>query len=443
MRKQGVKLHSPFAQSKAANRYGWLALAFFWFIYFLNQADRQVLFSVLPLIKSQLRLTDTQLGLMSSAFFWVYAILVPLAGTLGDVVSRKRLIVTAFLIWSSATAASGFAMGFLSLVVCRSATAFGEAFYYPSANSMIGDYHGEKTRATAMAIHQTSAYTGIIVSGALAGYVGGVYGWRAAFITFGAAGIVIALITSMILREPKRGQSEQAGSLDRSTSLQERMAETFRTPTAILLTLAFLGMTLVNTAYSTWTPTLLVRKFGFSLAQAGFHATFWHLLGAAFGVVVGGRMGDAAVARSRATASRFNVSRPAIQSVGLLLGAPFIFLLGRSDSKAVVFVSLGLFGVFRGLYESNLFASLYEVIRPQSRATSTGIMIGAAYFGGGFAPVVIGWISDRMTLGSALSDMSLCYVASAIIIAIDCSLFFRDDSLRMRTSLLAHTSSDV
>ncbi len=416
-------------QPKKTNLYPWLALAFFWFIYFLNQADRQVLFSVLPLIKVELHLTDTQLGLMSSAFFWVYAILVPLAGTLGDVVSRKRLIVTAFLIWSSATAASGFAMGFLSLVICRSTTAFGEAFYYPSANSMISDYHGEKTRATAMAIHQTSAYAGIIVSGALAGYVGSVYGWRAAFLTFGAAGIAIALITSILLREPKRGQSEQAGSLGPSTSLRERMDETFRTPTATILTLAFLGMTLVNTAYSTWTPTLLVRKFGFSLAQAGFNATFWHLAGAALGVLVGGRIGDSMAARSV-------VSRPAIQSAGLLLGAPFIFLLGRSDSKAVVFVSLCLFGVFRGLYESNLFASLYEVIRPQSRATSTGIMIGAAYFGGGFAPLVIGWLSDRMALGSALSDMSLCYVASGIIIALDCLLFFRNDSRRMRTSLL-------
>ena len=259
MRKQGIDLHPHPVQSEKANLYPWLALAFFWFIFFLNQADRQVLFSVLPLIKRELRLTDTQLGLMSSAFFWVYAILVPLAGTLGDVVSRKRLIVTAFLIWSFATAASGFAIGFLWLVICRSATAFGEAFYYPSANSMIGDYHGEKTRATAMAIHQTSAYTGTIVSGALAGYVVEAHGSRAAFLSFGVAGIFVAIITSVVLREPKRGQSEQAVSLVYSPSLKERMAETFQTPTAIILTLAFLGMTLVNTAYLTWTPTLLVR----------------------------------------------------------------------------------------------------------------------------------------------------------------------------------------
>jgi MFS family permease len=411
---------------RAANP--WLVLVFFWFIYFLNQADRQVLFSVLPLVKLDLRVTDTQLGLISSVFFWVFAILVPLAGSLGDIASRKRLIVAALLVWSAATGASGIAASFLWLLLCRGATAFGEAFYYPCASSMIGDYHGEKTRATAMAIHQTSVYTGIIVSGALAGYLGERYGWRTAFLGFGAAGIIVAIGSSIVLQEPERGQAEQTGYSGGAVSLKGRLAETFQTPTAVLLTLAFLGMILVNTAYLTWTPTLLVRKFGLSLTQAGFHATFWHHMGAALGVLAGGKAADG-------LANRSVLSRPLIQLAGLFLGAPFIFLLGWSASKMVVYASLGLFGLFRGLYDSNLLPSLYEVIRPQSRATSTGIMIGAAFLGGGFAPVAIGWLSDRMSLGSALSGMSLCYVFSGAVIAVDCLLFFRKDSLRMRASL--------
>lgn len=416
--------------------YPWVILVFFWLIYFLNQADRQVLFSVLPLIKRELGLTDTQLGLMSSVFFWVFAILVPLAGSLGDVISRKRLIITALLVWTAATAASGMAAGFLLLVICRSATAFGEAFYYPAASSMIGDYHGEKTRSTAMAIHQTSVYTGIVVSGALAGYLGEKYGWRWAFICFGAVGILVAIAASVGLREPKRGQAEQAGTAMESVSLKDRLVETFQTPTAMLLTLAFLGMILVNTAYLTWTPTLLVRKFGLGLAEAGFHATFWHHVGAAFGVLVGGKIADIRAVHSI-------ISRPLIQVAGLLLGAPFIYLLGSSGSRVVVFASLGLFGVFRGLYDSNLLPSLYEVIRPQSRATSTGIMIGVAFLGGGFAPVAIGWLSDHMSLGAALSGMSLCYLFSGGIIALVCAMFFRKDAARMRLSMLSPAPQGV
>ena len=407
----------------------WLVLVFFWLIYFLNQADRQVLFSVLPLVKLDLHVTDTQLGLISSAFFWVFAVLVPIAGSLGDVVSRKQLIVGAVLVWSAATGASGIAAGFLWLLVCRGATAFGESFYYPSASSMIGDYHGEKTRATAMAIHQTSVYTGIIVSGVLAGYVGQTYGWRAAFLGFGAAGIVVAIVSSIVLQEPVRGQSEQVGNPGVAVSLRERLVETFQTPTSVLLALAFLGMILVNTAYLTWTPTLLVRKFGLSLAKAGLHATLWHHAGAALGVLAGGKLADVLAARS-------TLSRPIIQLGGLFLGAPFIFLLGWSPSKTVVFVSLGLFGVFRGFYDSNLLPSLYEVIRPQSRTTSTGIMLCAAFLGGGFAPVAIGWLSDRMSLGTALSGMSFCYLFSAAILSVDCALFFARDSRRMKASVL-------
>jgi MFS transporter, Spinster family, sphingosine-1-phosphate transporter len=411
--------------TKRPHWYPWLLLAFFWLIYFLNQADRQVLFSLLPLLKRELHLSDTQLGLMGSAFFWVYAILVPICGSLGDYISRKRLIISALVVWSFATATSGFAVAFLPLLLSWSATAFGEAFYYPCANSVISDEHGEKTRATAMAIHQTSAYTGIIATGALAGFIGEHAGWRVAFVSFGAAGLVLAVISAFVIRDPQRGMSEETGPEKSTVTLRQRFAELSRTPTYLLLTLAFLGMSLVNTAYLTWTPTLFVRKFHLSLAEAGFNATFWHLAAAALGVLIGGRISDKAAIRSV-------LSRPILQTLGLFFAAPFIFLLGWSDSRTVVLVSLVLFGVFRGLYESNLLASLYEVVSPHSRATATGLMVGVAYLFGGFAPLAIGWFSDRVALGSAMSAMSLCYVGSAILIAADCLFFFRPDSSRAR-----------
>jgi predicted MFS family arabinose efflux permease len=421
-----VKTATTSARRSSPAIYAWLVLILFWLIYFLNQADRQVLFSVLPLVKSDMHVSDASLGLMSSVFFWVYAILAPIAGSLGDVLNRRNLIVTALIVWSAATSASGVSAGFLWLLICRGITAFGEAFYYPSASSMIADFHGETSRSTAMAIHQTSVYTGIIVSGALSGFIGQWYGWRAAFLSFGAAGILIAILAWTALREPERGRADFAPS-STQTGFAERIAETFRTPTAILLTLAFLGMILVNTAYLTWTPTLLVRKFGLPLAKAGFHATFWHHAGAAAGVLAGGRLADARAARSA-------IYRPIIQAAGLFLGAPFIFLLGWSTSKPLVYASLALFGIFRGLYDSNLLPALYEVIRPQSRGTSTGIMVGLAFLGGGFAPWVIGWFSDRLGLGTALSAMSLCYVASGVLITMDCAWFFKTDCLRMRST---------
>jgi predicted MFS family arabinose efflux permease len=411
-----------------SSSYRWAVVALFWFAYFLNQADRQVLFSVFPLIQTELGLDNTKLGLMGSVFFWVYAVMVPVAGGLGDAVSRKKIIVFALLVWSASTFGSGLVSGFALLVAMRAVTGFGEAFYYPAATSIITDYHDQRTRATAMAVHQTSVYIGIVASGAIAGWIGQRFGWRPAFLAFGGAGLLFAAVLLRWLRDPRRGQADfaDAGGAA-SLTLSERVIESFRRPTAVLLALAFLGMNFVNAAFQTWTPTLLYQKFQFTLAEAGFHATFYHYLGAFVGVLAGGRLADVYAARSR-------LSRPLIQAAGLLAGAPVIWLLYRSDSRPFVFAALGLFGFFRGLYDSNLFASLYEVVRPEARATATGLMLCVAFLGGGSSSLIVGWLSLETGLSQALALSSLAYLFAAGMILLACRLCFQRDAEKMRAA---------
>jgi predicted MFS family arabinose efflux permease len=409
----------------STNAYRWLVIALFWFAYFLNQADRQVLFSVFPLIQTEFGLDNTKLGLMGSVFFWVYAVMVPIAGSLGDALSRKKIIVFALLVWSASTFGSGLVTGFALLVAMRAVTGFGEAFYYPSATSIITDYHDQRTRATAMSVHQTAVYVGIVASGAIAGWIGQRFGWRPAFLSFGGIGLLFAFVLYAWLREPQRGQTEAVATS--SLNLLERIIESFRRPSAIALAFAFLGMNFVNAAFQTWTPTWLYRKFGFTLAEAGFHATFYHYVGAFLGVLLGGKLADAYSMRSR-------LSRPLIQAVGLLCGAPIIWLLYRADSRGFVFVALGLFGFFRGLYDSNLFASLYEVVRPEARATATGLMLCVAFFGGGSSSVIVGWLSQRAGLGEALALTSLAYVLAGAALLLMCRVWFLRDAASMRAN---------
>ena len=420
--------------ARTGDRYKWLVVGVFWCVYFLNQADRQVIFSVFPLLQRELGLSNTQLGLLGSSFQWVYAILVPVAGGLGDVFSRRNLIALALLVWSLATFSSGLAAGFTLLLVLRALTGAGEAFYYPAATSIISDYHGLKTRAFAMSVHQTSVYVGIVSSGALAGYIGQEYGWRLAFLVFGGVGIIVAFLVRKGIREPRRGQAEAgAGEVAASVytlPLRKRLDEVFRNSTAVSLMFAFLGMNFVNVACLTWTPTLLYQKFHLSLAQSGFHATFYHHLGAFLGVLLGGKLADRWAARSR-------LSRPLVQLAGLTLGAPFIFLLGWSDSSRVVFASLGLFGLCRGLYDSNLFASLYEVVRPEARATATGAMLAVAFLGGGSAALAVGWFSQHVGLGPALASTSLFYWLSGALLLATCVFWFRRDAARIQTARLS------
>src|SRR5947208_16192314 len=139
--------------AEPGSAYKWAVVAVFWCVYFVNQADRQVIFSVFPLLQGELGLSNTQLGLLGSSFQWVYAAVVPVAGSLGDIMSRRSLIVLALVVWSLATLSSGLVAGFGLLLALRALTGAGEAFYYPAATSIIGDYHGRKTRAFAMSVH--------------------------------------------------------------------------------------------------------------------------------------------------------------------------------------------------------------------------------------------------------------------------------------------------
>ncbi|MCZ2153004.1 MAG: MFS transporter [Bryobacterales bacterium] len=417
----------------------WLVLAMFWLVYFLNHADRQIVFSVFPLLKGELGLTNTQLGLLGSSFQWVYACLVPVAGFLGDFISRKRVIISALLLWSSTTITSGLVSGFSLLLALRALTGAGEAFYYPSATSIIADYHGEKTRALAMSIHQTSLYFGVVVSGTLAGYLGQKFGWRSAFLVFGVAGLAAAAMLLRFLREPRRGEADTRGTRsemlgldqpvpDESPGVWARLSMLCRTPSVLALAGSFCGMSFASVAVVTWMPAYIYGLGGFSLAEAGFHATFYHQLGAFIGVLAGGALADRFAARSV-------LSRPWVQAGGLMLSVPFLYWIGSASSATGLFLALGLFGVFRGMYDSNLFASLYEVVTPQARATATGLMLSLGFLMGGTSPVVIGNLSQSFGLGPSLGATSVCYLAAALLMLANIAFWFRADSSRMSAAL--------
>src|ERR1041384_1309887 len=130
--------------------YKWAVVAMLWFVCMFNYADRQAIFSVFPVLKTQFNLTDVELGVVGSSFMWMYALFGPVAGWLGDRFPRKMLIIGALIFWSAATAATALCHTFWQLTLVRSLGGLGEAFYFPAAMSLISDYHGSDTRSRAM-----------------------------------------------------------------------------------------------------------------------------------------------------------------------------------------------------------------------------------------------------------------------------------------------------
>ena len=392
----------------AIRSYKWCVVALLWVVCFFNYADRQAIFSVFPVLHSDLGLSDVQLGVAGASFMWMYALFGPLAGWLGDRLSRKGLILGALIFWSCMTAATALAHNYWQLTACRALGGLGEAFYFPASMSLIGDYHGARTRSRAMALHQSSVYGGTIGGSVISGWIAQYHGWRPMFGCFGLAGIVWAVVLWGLLREPGRGLAEEA------RPAQPRAPGTLRDVLAnrlvVLLILAFIGANFVAMVFLTWMPSYLYRTFSMSLTMAGWTATAYLQMASVTGVLCGGVAADW-LSRRRPG------GRTATQSAGLLCGVPFLFLTGWTLSVPVLVTAMACFGYFKGVYDANIFASLYDVVQVEVRATAAGILNSLGWLGAGFAPVAVAAASGRFGMSACLSATSAIYLGSAILLA--------------------------
>jgi MFS family permease len=395
-------------------RYKWWVVAMLWTICFCNYADRQAIFSVFPLLEREMHLTPVQLGLLGSAFAWVYGLAAPLAGLVVDRVRRKTAILGGLYAWSVICLATVVARTFPQLFLFRAAEGLGETFYFPASMSLIGDYHGPFTRSRAMGVHQTSVYMGTIVGGFFAGLIAERYGWRASFVAFGGAGILLGLVLGHFLREPPRTPIGREGE-GRPLSLSSFLRLLSRTPALLCLMGAFMCANFVAVVLLSWMPKFLFDRFHMGLAMSGLTATLFVQVASMAGSPIGGWLAD--LLRRRSPRGRLIV-----QMIGVLGGAPCVALCGLTSSVTVLIAALTVWGLFKGLYDANIFASVFDVVRPEARGTAAGFMNAIGWLaGGGSAPLVIGLIAERSSLGLAITLTSLVYVMAAVLLAIGLS----------------------
>ena len=412
-------------------RYKWLVVGLLWFVCFFNYADRQAIFSVFELLKSEMKLSDVQLGIVGSSFMWVYAASAPLAGIVGDRFRRKTLIIVGLAFWSLITIATALSTNYIHLVIFRALEGFGEAFYFPASMSLISDYHGRNTRSRAMSIHQSSVYMGTIAGGTVAGVLGQYYGWRSSFYLFGWLGVLLALILIPILREPVRGQAEEHGdeigpdpAVNKGMDLRHTVGEVFKNRMVIILMAVFVGANFVAMIFLTWMPTFLKRNFGMSLAMSGFSGTAYLQVASILGVISGGILADR-------LARHYAGGRMMAQALGLFAGVPFIFLTGWTGTVPILILAMAGFGYFKGIYDANIWASLHDVVPPERRATAVGLMNAIGWVGGGTAPVAIGAASERLgfSLSACISATSLIYLLFGLLLVYGISTYMRGRSM--------------
>ncbi len=417
------------SQVACTSAYSWAVVGMLWFICFFNYADRQAIFSIFPMLEEKFGFSKFEQSLIGSAFAAVYALTAPMAGQVSDRVSRKAVILGGLYVWSIVTGFTALCSKVWQFVLVRGAEGLGETFYFPASMSLVSDYHSKATRSRAMSLHQTSVYAGTIGGGALAGWMGQNYGWQSPFIVLGIAGVVLGLVLAAFIREPARNEAErrELGELasqpaESPVPIGEFLRGLVTTPSALLLILAFLGANSVGLVFLSWMPSFLYNKFNLSLALSGVSATVYLQVASMIGAMLGGALAD--WWRARAGGGRMYV-----QALGALCGAPFIFICGTTLDLNVLVAAMIGFGLFKGIYDSNIWASLYDVVPPSRRSTTVGVGNMVGWIGGAIGPVLVGLAVDHgITMSVAIASTAAIYVGVAILLLLAAVLAPRQGS---------------
>ena len=403
--------------------YKWLLVAMLSCAFFFHQADR-ALFGLLTIpIQKDLGLTDVQIGWINTTLSWTLAAMTVVAGFAGDRFSRKWIITVSLVAWSLMTVCMGFVGGFAGALFFRSiATGVGESFYAPSAYALIAAHHRE-TRSMALSIHQAALYVGLMVSGLVVAWALGFLGtWRNVFIAFGLAGCALGVVFIWSLKDEGGAGRAAAGGAEagcnRGGVLSAGLKAYFCNPSALLATAGFVAIVFVNNAYLFWAPKFAAEKFAVGVGAAGRGVMLWHHLFAFGAILLGGVLTDRFVPRM----PRFRLG---FQILALLCGAPMLLWIGLAQSFASMLVAAGAYGVFRGFFEVNTHATLFDVVPPEHRSTAVGILNMIAFFFGGLSGVAMGALSQRWGVRGfemGFGVMAGAYALAAVLMGV--SFFF-------------------
>lgn len=388
------------------SRYAWIVVALLWVVALLNYVDRQVIFSLFPLLRADLRVSDAELGLAGAMFLWVYAIASPFAGFLADRYGRKRVVVASLLIWSAITWATGHAGNLTELLAARALMGISEACYLPAALALIAAHHSESTRSRATGLHYTGIYVGVVLGGAGGGWMGANYGWRSPFLLLGIVGIVYAFFLAFLLKEKQQLQSKTCGETGNFFSAAGRVLSL---PAFPVLLAVFAAKSVGDWLVYAWMPLYLYENFGMSLTQSGFSATFWVQAASVAGITIGGIAADRWSLRS-------SQGRTFTQALGLAAAAPFLFLVGVTATPSLLITGLIVFGLGRGVFDCNAMPVLCQVAPPELRSTGFGLLNLAGTFSGGVIAAAAGALKATFGLGVLLQFAGVLLLGSALLL---------------------------
>ena len=367
--------------------YPGLVLAMLLLVYTFNFLDRQILGILAQPIKADLGLSDTQLGALGGlAFAALYSTLaVPLA-LLADRTSRSWVITAALTVWSGFTALCGLATGFWQLFAFRLGVGVGEAGGVAPSYALIADYFPAARRARALAIYSLGIPIGLASGTLLGAYIAAHVDWRAAFLTVGIAGILIAPAFRLVVKDPPR-----AAPLAGQAPVSQVFAILAAKPSFWLMAFAASMSSLCGYGLVFWVPSFLIRSFHFDLATTSYYFGSLLLIGGTLGVFLGGVLADRLGQADRG-------AYPRLPAIAWLITVPFFaggFLVSSPMLAWFLFLIPNALNI---LWLGPLTTAVQHLVPPHMRATaSASFLLINNLIGLGGGSFVMGIMSDAMT----------------------------------------------
>lgn len=383
--------------------YPWILIGLLWLVAFLNAADRSILIAVMPSIKAEFGLDNTQLALLNSLFFWIYAVCAFLSGRMGDSMRRSRIIIYGLIFWSMATGLTALSTGFAMLLGFRALVAMGEATYYPTATALISDWHKPRWRSRALSLHQTGVFAGAGLGAFFAGYLADKFSWHMPFAVFAIVGIVHAAILWYLLHDaPAAAPKAQAEK-------GEPFSVVLRNPSALMLCAVFFLANGASTGVTVWAPTYVHDALGLNLAGSALVGSATINIAGFLTVPLGGFLADW-------LAKRTPIGRFYTLAIGLALAA--LLLVPLTSMTTVAGVSLVLIATSfgKGLFDGCIYSAMHDVVPPHARATAVGAMTMIGFFGAGLTPLFVAWAAEAMGMAGAMVSLAALYGIAVLII---------------------------
>ena len=239
-------------------KHGWFAVI--WVIYLIDCADRFAISAVLPAIKEEFALSDTQLGLMSGILFLGLAVLAVPCGLAVDRFSRKYMITLMTLVWSVATWSTGLAQSYGGLLAARVLVGAGEAGYNPAGYALIAAWYPQRLRGTMVGLFNMAQPLGVGMGLILAGHLAAQFGWRAVFGVLALPGIVLALVM-LFAPDYKTRKVDSGDTKTVKPGLVETLSYITGNRTLQLIYLAQLPISVYIMTCGIWAPTFFVRQY--------------------------------------------------------------------------------------------------------------------------------------------------------------------------------------